>query len=119
MLRPIRLLVFRYLNDVKNKNVADLRRFLSPAFQIQRADGSRATKSQYLRDLPDVKSFKVRDMIVTSAGSQLVATYQVASDQVINGKQFKAGYAPRITVFVKGARGWQLLGHANFNTPQS
>ncbi len=114
-----RALVYRFLNDVKNKNVADLRRFLAPAFQIQRADGSRATKPQYLRDLPDVKSFKVRQMIVTSVGRQLVATYELASDQIINGKQFNAGYAPRLSVFVKDARGWQLLGHANFNTPKS
>lgn len=112
-----RALVFRFLNDVKNKNVTDLRRFLSPAFQIQRADGSRSNKFQYLRDLPDVKSFKVRKMIVTSTRDEIVATYQVASDQIINGKQFKAGYAPRISAFTKEAHGWQIISHGNFNTP--
>ena len=114
-----RALVYRFLNDVKNKNVADLRRFLSPAFQIQRADGSRSTKRQYVRDLPDVKSFKVRKMIVTSTSDEIVATYEVASDQIINGKQFNAGYAPRISAFAKERRGWQLVSHGNFNTPAS
>ncbi len=114
-----RALVFRFLNDVKDKNVTDLRRFLSPAFQIQRADGSRSNKFQYLHDLPDVKSFKVRKMIVTSTSDEIVATYEVASDQIINGKQFNAAYAPRISAFAKERSGWQLVSHANFNTPKS
>ncbi len=114
-----RALVYRFFNDIENKDIADLRRFLSPAFQIQRADGSRSTKAQYLRNLPDIKSFKIRKMIVTWTSDEIVATYEVASQQVINGKPFNAGYAPRISAFTKEARGWQIDSHANFNTPKS
>ena len=47
-------LVNRFFSELKRHDVAGLRRFLSPAFQIQRADGSRVTKKQYLHNLPNV-----------------------------------------------------------------
>ena len=43
------------------------------------------------------------------------ATYEIAASEVINGRQLRTGYAPRISVFVNGAKGWQIVGHANFN----
>jgi hypothetical protein len=111
-------LINRFLVDVKRHDVADLRAFLSPAFQIQRADGSRLGKGVYLQHLPTVRSFKVRNLVATSSGGTPVGTYEVASEQVINGKQFHTEYAPRLSVFVKAGNHWQLLAHANFNTPK-
>ncbi len=110
-------LVNRFFADLQRHDVADLQRFLAPTFQIQRADGSRATKAQYLRNLPTIRSFRIRGLTATSDGTVLVATYEVSSNQVINGKQQKTGFAPRLSVFERGAKGWQLLAHANFNVP--
>jgi hypothetical protein len=110
-------LVNRFFSELKHHDVAGLRRFLSPAFQLQRADGSRLKKKQYLHNLPDVISYRLRDFRVTSTRGALVVTYQAAAKEIINGKKFKAGFAPRLSVFSRGAHGWQLVGHANFNTP--
>jgi Domain of unknown function (DUF4440) len=111
-------LVVRFFDDVRDHRVADLRKFLSPAFQIQRADGSRMRKAEYLRSLPTIRSYKMRSLRVTAAGDVLVATYEVAADQVIGGREFKTGYAPRISTFLHSAGGWQIVAHANFNTPK-
>src|SRR4051794_5266351 len=81
-----RQLVNRFLTDTKKHNVTDLRKFLSPAFQIQRADGSRLAKTQYLAKLPTVRSFRLRNLLATSSGQAIVVTYQLAANEVINGK---------------------------------
>jgi len=111
-------LVHRFLALVKDHDAARLGTFLSPAFQIQRADGSRADRNAYLAALPTVKSYRVRGLRATRNGDIVVATYEVASNQIVNGKPFKAGFAPRISTFQRAAGGWQIVSHANFNTPQ-
>src|SRR5947209_4942788 len=110
-------LVNRFFSELKRHDVAGLRRFLSPAFQIQRADGSRVTKKQYLHNLPNVLSYKLRDLRTTSTRTAVTVTYQAATKEMTNGKVSKSGFAPRLSVFFLGARGWQLVGHANFNPP--
>lgn len=110
-------LVHRFFTELKRHDAAALRKFLAPAFQIQRADGSRLTKREYLHHLPDVISYRVRDFRTTSTRRTVVVTYQSATKEIINGKPFKSGFAPRLSVFVRGAHGWQIVGHANFNTP--
>lgn len=112
-------LVNRFFSEIERHDVAGLRKFLSPAFQIQRADGSRLTKRQYLHNLPTIISYKLRDLRTTSKGSVLIVTYQAAAKEVIDGKKFKSGYAPRMSVFSSGSAGWQIVAHANFNTPRS
>ncbi len=112
-----RRLVNRFFSELKRHDRAALRRFLSPALQIQRADGSRATKQQYLHQLPDLISYRLRDFRTTSTRKTIVMTYQSAAKEIIHGKKFRSGFAPRLSVFVRGAHGWQLVGHANFNTP--
>ena len=111
-------LVNRFFSDIRDHKVADLRRFLSPALQILRADGSRQTKSQYLAKLPDVRSYKLRNLLSTSSPKAIVVTYQVAANEIINGKPFGTGYEPRITVFVNNSGTWQLIAHGNFNRPK-
>jgi Domain of unknown function (DUF4440) len=113
-----RSLVIRYFTDLERHDVGALRAFISPAFQIQRADGSRLGKSAYLKHLPTIISFKLRGLVATAKGDELVTTYEVAADEIVNGKQLHAGYAPRLSVFVKADKRWQLLAHANFNAPK-
>jgi hypothetical protein len=108
-------LVHRFFNELVRRDVAQLRRFLSPAFQIQRADGSRETKAHYLRHLPHVLSYRVRKLVQTTARGVVVMTYLASTTELVNGKQVQSAFAPRISTFVRGARGWQLASHANFN----
>ena len=114
-----RELVNRYLSDLQRQDVADLRIFLSRGFQVQRADGTRTTKPQFLRNPTKIGSYNIRRMRVTSDANALLATYQIAvRNEVINGKPYATGYSPRMMVFVRGAKGWQVLGLANFNAPK-
>jgi hypothetical protein len=98
-------------------DVSGLHRFLSPGFQIQRADGSRLTKARYLRNLPTVISYRVRHFVVTGRGDVLVATHQAKTSEMSNGQQVISGFAPRVSVFERGAKRWQLIAHGNFNQP--
>jgi len=45
-------LVNRFFNLIEHNDVKGLQRLLSPAFQLERADGSGGTKAEYLADLP-------------------------------------------------------------------
>jgi hypothetical protein len=110
-------LVNRFFSELKRHDSAGLRRFLSPAFQIQRADGSRLTKEQYLNNLPKVLSYKLRDLRTTSTRTAVTVTYQAATTEIINSKKTKSGFAPRLSVFLLAPGGWQLVGHGNFNPP--
>jgi ketosteroid isomerase-like protein len=109
-------LVNRFFQDLERRDVPGLRRLLSPAFQIQRADGSRLTKAQYLRNFPAVLSHKLRHFVVTGRGDVLVATYEAKTTLMRNGHHVTSGFAPRISVFVRGKR-WRLVAHGNFNPP--
>ena len=110
-------LVDRYFTELTKHDVTGLRVLLSPAFQVQRADGSRLGRAAFLRHLPTIRSFKIRKLVTTTNGSVLVDTYEVAANEVVNGKPLQTGYAPRLSVFVH-AKGWQLVAHANFNAPK-
>jgi hypothetical protein len=113
-----RQLVNRFFTDTVQHNFTDLRKFLSPAFQVQRADGTRQTKAQYLAKFPVVISFKLRNFRVTAAGRSIVVSYQANAFEIIHNKLFRSGFEPRLSVFVKSAAGWQLVAHSNFNRPK-
>src|SRR5258708_27975177 len=57
---------------LQHKNTAGLVRFLSPAFQVQRADGSAAGKADYLASLPTVTAFTITNLVATQAGGVIV-----------------------------------------------
>ena len=108
-------LVNRFFNVLQSHDTKGLDRFLSPAFQIERADGSGATKAQYLANLPTINSFSISNVTATQTGSVLVVRYLATIEGVVNGKRATPGPAPRISVFVRSGRTWQLVAHANFN----
>ena len=108
-------LVERFFTLLERKDVAGLRSFLSPAFQIQRADGSASGKSQYLKELPGVLSFRLSRFAATQAGGVLVVRYLANVTGSVNGKPYMPGAAPRLSVFTWNGRRWQLVAHANFN----
>lgn len=95
---------------------ADLKAFLSPAFILQRADGSFADKAAYLEDPAIVESYEITDLQATRTGPVIVARYTVVVDSTVGGRQQATDPAPRLSVFVKGKDGWQLAAHSNFNS---
>lgn len=108
----------RFLGLLKAKDTAGLERFLSPAFQVQRADGSGASRADYLAALPTVREFVVSDAVGTQDGGTLVVRYLATVNGVTNGKEYTAGAAPRLSTFTWDGRRWQLASHANFNPLQ-
>lgn len=98
-----------------HKDAAGLQRFLSPAFEVQRADGSAAGKSAYLAALPTVTAFTITSLAATQAGAVIVVRYLATATGIVNGKPYTPGPAPRLSVFAWTGVRWQLAAHANFN----
>jgi hypothetical protein len=110
-----RQLVTRFFGLVAHKERVGLERFLSPAFQLERADGSGGGKKAYLANLPTVDEFHIMQLRATQAGATLVVRYLARVEGVVNGEPFTPGPAPRLTVFAWDGERWQLAAHANFN----
>src|SRR5690348_7506608 len=92
-------LVNRFFDLIEHNDVKRLQRFLSPAFQLERADGSGGTKAEYLANLPTITKFSISDVVATQTGSVLIARYQATIEGVVNGKPATPGPAPRLSVF--------------------
>jgi len=110
-----RALVIRFWVLLQHKDVAGLDKLLSPAFQVQRADGSFAEKPAYLKHLATVEKFYLTNLVATEAGDTLVVRYLARVTGLANGKPYTPGPAPRLTVFDWNGERWQLVAHANFN----
>jgi len=108
-------LVNRFFTLVEHHDTKGLDRFLSPAFQLERADGSGGTKAQYLTSLPTITAFSISNLTATRTGSVLVARYLATIEGVVNGKPATPGPAPRLSVFTRSGGRWTIVAHANFN----
>jgi hypothetical protein len=113
--RTAKALVTRFVTLIQHQDVKGLRHFLSPAFQIERADGSGSGKAEYLTMLPTVQSFELTDLSASQSGSVLVVRFLASTTGVVNGKPFTPGPAPRLAVFAWNGSAWQLIAYANFN----
>ena len=108
-------LVHRFFALIQKKDVAGLRTLLSPAFQVQRADGSGAGKNEYLTKLATIHKFELSGLHATQTGGTLVVRYLATVEGIVNGKPYTPGPAPRLSVFDWNRKRWQLAAHANFN----
>jgi hypothetical protein len=114
-----RALMTAYSNLLVAKDKAAIARLLSPAFQIQRADGSHASRAQYLATLPDLRAFSFADL--TQARSNGIVTVRTAATATlfVNGAMYNPKPAPQMTVFRWTGERWLLLAQGNFNLPAS
>ena len=111
-------LVLRFFVLLQRRDIDGLGRFLSPAFQVQRADGSASGRNKYLENLPTVTKFYISNIFATQQGGTLVVRYLARVEGRINGKPYTPGPAPRLSVFAWNGERWQLVAHANFNSLQ-
>ena len=109
----------RFLVLLAAKDIDGLRGFLHEGFMIQRADGSSATKADYLTRLPEIGPYTIGDVSALQAGSTLVVRWTVAVNQVIDGRPYATAPAPRLSTFVWADGDWRLIAHANFNAPSA
>lgn len=112
-------LVTKYFNALRKQDRPALKKMLSPAFQVARADGSTAGRAAYLKAIPEVHEFTVNKFDVTRAEHELVARYSVVTTELINGEHLSKDPALRLTVFVRDddSDRWRIIAHSNFNTP--
>ena len=96
-----------------------LRKFLSPAYLVQRANGTYANKAETLENPSVLESYELSNLEATRTGPVIVARYDLVADVTIDGEKQSTEPAPRLAVFTKGEQGWQITAYANFNVPAS
>jgi hypothetical protein len=113
-----RHLVVEFLTILQRDDpVPALTTFLDPAFQIQRANGSREDKASYLADPAKFGDFEVSGYRVTRGGTIIVASFSVTARETIGGVVYKKTPAPRIATFRYDKGRWTLISYGNFNAP--
>src|SRR3954447_4907233 len=82
-----RQLATEFLKVLHAKDYKALKAWLSPAFLLQRADGSWLTKAEYLKNPAVIESYKVTDIhgTRTRTGDVRVLRYTVTTKQTVNG----------------------------------
>ncbi len=106
--------LYPWIDAVAMGDRAAVERLLAPEFQILRSDGIGYTKAEYLNALPQHQIRPVvSDMIARGAGGSMVLRYEVAVDEVINGRPVQ-GTAPRLSALRREGDRWLMVAHANF-----
>ncbi|MEY4226783.1 MAG: hypothetical protein RL190_1540 [Actinomycetota bacterium] len=114
-------LVTRFWDLLVAGDPDELRAFLSPAFQVQRANGSGQNRNQYLASIANsttvISDYALSKIKVTRAGGVVVVRYYSQTTQTISGTPYSTAAAPRIVTFVQTPSGWRMTSNANFNAP--
>ena len=98
-------------------DTAALDAVLSEAFQLVRADGSHATKDEYLANPASIDDFSLSDFDVTRTGDTIVARFTGSVTETIDGQVYDRDPAPRFAVMVRNGDRWQIVAQVNLSTP--
>jgi Domain of unknown function (DUF4440) len=107
-------LISEFFELVQAEDLEGLEEYLSPAFQLQRADGSHATKDEYLENPAVIEDFEIVDVEGTRVGDVRVIRSTFIAIETINGRPVSTEAAPRLSTFVWNGERWQIVSHANF-----
>jgi hypothetical protein len=113
-----RELAQRFLDILGDPNPAPLlKEFLSPAFQLQRSNGTFANKAEYVDQPASVARFTILDDAFRAYqdGPALTVRFRISIEEQINGGQLRKTEADRLGAFLRTADGWQLLAWSNFS----
>jgi hypothetical protein len=113
-----RELAQRFLDILGDPNPSPLlEEFLSPAFQLQRSNGTFANKEEYVGQPASVARFTILDDAFRAYqdGPALTVRFRVSIEEEIDGQQLRVTQADRLGVFLRTASGWKLLAWSNFN----
>ena len=111
-------LLNRFFGALAADNEVKLGSLLSPAWMIQRANGTWATRAQYLAAMPDVRLYQIVDVMALYAMPTLVVRSRTATQEVsASGATVTSPLAPRFSTFTWQDGRWRMTSHANFNPP--
>ena len=101
--------------DIKAKNWNAVESRIADGFQSVHPDGprDRAGEIALLRKM-NFGDFTLSNFKSTVVGDNIVVTFTMTVAQIIDGKQLPPKPAYRLSVWKKGAAGWQWISHANF-----
>jgi len=95
---------------------AALEDFLADGFVIQRADGSTATRAEYLAAPIQVSTFELGEEVLgVQDGDVLVVRWAVKATEATDEGALAEDEAPRLSTFVWRDGTWRMVSHANFN----
>lgn len=111
-------LLNRFFGALVADDATRLGRLLSPAWMIQRANGTWASRAQYLAAMPDVRQYQVTDVMASYSAPTLVVRSRTATQEPNSaGALVSSPLAPRLSTFVWVGGRWRMTSQANFNPP--
>ncbi len=110
-------LINRFMSALEDADAPRINRLLAPSFVIQRANGTWAVKSQYMRRLPVVDDFTILASHAVYSHGTISVRWEMATREVLPGAAVGTAPAPRLSTFAWTSRGWRMTSHANFNPP--
>ncbi len=113
-----RELAQRFLNVLSSPNpTPQLEELLSPAFQLQRSNGTFLNREEYLQQPATVSRFEILDQNFRAYqdGPALTVRFNVAITETIDGASVRTSEANRLGTFLRSDAGWKLLAWSNFN----
>jgi len=100
--------------DIKAKNWEAVEGKIAEGFQSVHVDGARhrAGEITLIKKL-DLGQVTLSDFTSTMNGDNIVVTYMISAQESIDLERLPTKPAPRLSVWKKGASGWQWICHAN------
>ena len=100
--------------DIKAKNWEAVESKIADGFQSVHPDGARdrAAEISLIKNL-NAGMTALSDLKSTVNGDNIVVTYMISAQETIDLERLPTKPAPRLSVWKKGASGWQWICHAN------
>jgi len=102
--------------DIKAKNWKAVESKIADGFQSVHPDGARdrAAEISLIKNL-NVGETALSDLKSAVNGDNIVVTYMISAQETIDLERLPTKPAPRLSVWKKGASGWQWICHANLS----
>jgi len=100
--------------EMKSADMSAIEKRLADGFQAIHQFGAsgREDEKALISEL-DLGEYEISGLRITRNGPVIVATYEIAVAETIEGKRLMKEPTPRMSVFLKTAAGWQWIAHAN------
>ena len=102
--------------DIKAKNWKAVESKIADGFQSVHPDGARnrANEISLIENL-NLGQVEFNNFKSTTSGDDIVVTYMISAQETIDLERLPTKSTPRLSVWKRGASGWQWICHANLN----